>query len=180
MKRYFLLMLVCIVCILNSCEKDEVFGDTLVYMPQATHNIGTDNNLIVDLNPSANADTSIVLGVYRSGLQELQGFSVDLMLNTDTIPKAKAIALQPNAPAKYNIYKTGILLPPNYYAPLPPKITVPEGERDAYIFLVLKKSLIRSNYPSGTILLLPVQIANPTKYKLNNDYTLTMVVMTVN
>ena len=180
MKKYFLLMLVGIGFILYSCKKEQVFGDTFIYMPQAALNIGTDNNLPVTLNASANADTSLVLGVYRSGMQALQGFSVDMMLNTDTIPKAKAIALQANAPQKYNIYKTGILLPTDYYTPLPAKITVPEGQRDAFTHLVLKKSLIRSNYPKGTILLLPVKIANPTKYKLNNDLTLTMVVITVN
>lgn len=178
MKKYFLLMLVCIGCLLYSCKKEKVFGDTFVYMPQATRNIGTDNNLNIDLNPSANADTSIVLGAYRSGMQELESFSVDLMLNTDTIPKAKVIAMQANAPTKYDIYKTGILLPPNYYT-LPSKISVPDGKRDAFIFLVLKKNLIRTDYPIGTILLLPVQIANPTKYKLNNNFALTMVVIRV-
>lgn len=179
MKKNHLVILLLFVCILFSCEEEKVYGDTLIYMPQATRNIGTDNNLNIDLISSSSADTSVVLGVYRSGLQELLDYSVDLMVNTDTVAKAQAIAQQPGSSEAYAIYKTGILLPANYYTPLPPTLTVASGNREATTMLVLKKSLILNDFASGSILLLPVQIDNPTRYKLNQSLSLTMIVMRV-
>lgn len=179
MKKQLIIAFACIATIFYACEEEQIFGDALIYMPQATHNIGTDNNLTVDLTASSSPDTSIVLGVYRSGLQDLQEFTVDMVINTDTIPKAKAEALKPGANAKYNIYKTGELLPSNYYEALDGKITVPSGSRDVTTHLILKKSSILANYSSGSILLLPVQIKNPTMYELNESLCLTMVVVRV-
>lgn len=147
-------------------------------MPQATHNIGTDCNLTVNLFASSNPDTSIVLGVYRSGLQELEEYTVDMVINTDTLSKAQAIALLPDAPEVYNIYKTGVLLPSNYYEPLPSTLTVSAGNRNNIISST-QKSLIRNDFVSGTVLILPVQIKNPTRYELNKKLSLTMVVITV-
>jgi len=179
MKKHLVLLLICCASFLFSCEDEKEFGDSLIYMPQATHNIGTDCNLTVNLFPSTNPDTSIVLGVYRSGLQELEEYTVDLVINTDTLSKAQAIALLPDAPEVYNIYKTGVLLPSNYYEPLPSTLTVSAGNRETTTYLILKKSLIRNDFVSGTVLILPVQILNPTRYELNKKLSLTMVVITV-
>lgn len=179
MKNHLLLFLICGAFFLSSCEDERIYGDTLIYMPQATHNIGSDCNLLVNLYASANSDTSVVLGIYRSGLQELQEFTVDMVVNTDTLSQAQTRALQPDAPEAYDIYKTGILLSPSYYEPLPSTLTVPSGSRETTTYLVLKKSLIRNDFVSGTILILPVQIKNPTMYELNKSLSLTMVVITV-
>ena len=179
MKNNLLLLLICCSSFLFSCEDEIEFGEALIYMPQATHNIGTDCNLTVNLFASSSPDTSIVLGVYRSGLQKLEEFTVDMVINTDTLSKAQVIAQLPDAQEVYNIYKTGVLLPSNYYEPLPSTLTVTAGNRETTTYLVLKKSLIRNNFVSGTVLILPVQIKNPTKYELNKKFSLTMVVITV-
>jgi hypothetical protein len=179
MKKYIILIVVCCITLLLSCKDEDEFGSALIYMPQATKNIGTDCNLPVHLVPSARADTSIVLGVYRSGLQKLEEVTVNLSINTDTIPKAKMAAQQPGASSVYNIYKTGVILPSQYYEPLPQKLTIETGNREAITYLVLKKSQILNNYVAGDILLLPVQIKDPTRYELNHSLSLTMVVITI-
>ena len=182
MKQYLFLFLFICIPFLHSCEDpalEQEYGEALIYMPQATHNLGTDNNLSITLVPSSDPDTTITLGIYRSGLQKLQKVTVDLVINTDTLAKAQAIAQQPDAPAKYDIYKTGVILPSGYYDPLPSTLTILDGDREATTSLVLKKEMILTDFTVGDILLLPVQIKNPTLYELNTACSLTMVVIIV-
>ena len=164
---------------------DADYGDTLIYMPQAAHNIGVDNNLNLSISAAsvaANPDkrTETTLGVYRSGTADKKAFSVDLVVARDTLAKAQAIAAEPDAPAKYSIYKTGVLLEDAYYEPLPPKISVVDGQRQGMIKLILHDAEIVEDYAVGQILLLPVRIENPTMYTLNTSLSTTMVVITIN
>lgn len=182
MKQYFFITLLVCLPILFSCKDsalEEEYGKTLIYMPQATKNLGTDCNLNILLEPSFNPDTIITLGIYRSGLQQLNSVTVDLVLNTDTVTKAQEIAKKPFADEKYDIYKNGIILPSSYYNPLPAKLMIQDGSREATFGLVIRKGEILNDYNSGDIFLLPVQITNPTLYEINQSLSLTMVVFTV-
>ena len=163
---------------------DAEYGQTLVYMPQATHNIGVDNNLTVNvsaaaLNSAPDHQTETTLGIYRSGTAPKESFSVDLKVVPDTLAAAKAIAMGEGAPAKYNIYKTGVLLDAKYYEPLPEKLTVAAGERQATTKLVLDDAALVADYAVGQVLLLPVRIENPTRYQLNESLAFTMVVVNI-
>src|SRR5690554_5036659 len=107
MKQYFFITLLVCLPILFSCQDstlEEEYGKSLIYMPQATKNLGTDCNLNVLLEPSSSPDTIITLGIYRSGLQQLKSVTVDLVLNTDTVAIAQEIAKDPFVEEKYNIY----------------------------------------------------------------------------
>lgn len=184
MRKIFIIALACLsASVLVSCADPALsadYGDTLVYMPQATHNLGVDNNLELTVSASdASKQTHTTLGVYRSGTATKEAFEVDLHVVADTLAKAKALALEPDAPSKYEIYKTGVLLESKYYESLPDKISVPAGERQGMVQLVLKDSQIVADYPVGQILLLPVRIENPTKYTINEDLAFTMVVVRV-
>lgn len=177
-----ILFLIIILLSLSSCDDKslkEEYGSSQIYMPQATRNLGTDCNLHVTVDPYTLNDISITLGVYRSGSHPLQGFSVEMFINSDTITIAKAIANQSNSPEKYNIYKNAELLSTKYYEPLPSILTVPDGNREHTTTLVLKRTKILEDYNDGTILLLPVQIKNSSKYEINNSLALTMIVVYV-
>lgn len=164
---------------------DADYGDTLIYMPQAAHNIGVDNNLTLSISAAAVAEdpermTETTIGVYRSGTADKKAFSVDLVVAKDTLAMAQAIAAEPDAPEKYSIYKTGVLLDEEYYEPLPAQISVPDGQRQAMTKLILHDAELVSDYAVGQILLLPLRIENPTKYTLNTSLSMTMVVITIN
>ena len=187
MKKYIVfLFIICIVKVLLVRCSDpaigDTYGETLIYMPQATHNLGTDCNLNLSLSVAASeADpsqkTQTTLGIYRSGTYPKETATVDLVINTDTLVSAKTYALSGNASSLYDIYKTGILLESQYYDPLPNQLTIPDGEREATTQLILHDSEIFSKYNVGQILLLPVQIKNPTLYELNESLSLTMIVI---
>lgn len=186
MKKYILFILAGIAATaFYSCADPAIgaeYGEALIYMPQATHNIGTDNNLNLTLKASdVAADQSLrtqtTLGIYRSGTHEKKSATVDLAINTDTLTVAKQLALDPDAASKYDIYKTGELLQAKYYDALPETLTIPDGKREATTQLVLHNKEIFADYAAGDILLLPVQIENPTRYELNKSLSLTMVVI---
>jgi len=168
----------------NDPALEEIYGDALIYMPQATHNLGTDCNLYLNLsaavaksNPSQKTQTT--LGIYRSGTHAKEKVSVDMVINTDSLSAAQTYALSGQAPSVYDIYKSAKLLPSELYDPLPNQLTIPEGERQATTQLVLHNSEIFDQFAVGQILVLPVQIQNPTRYKINNSLSLTMVVITL-
>lgn len=188
MKKIFIaLTLLAGAFVLNSCEDpalSAVYGDALVYMPQAAHNIGVDNNLNVTLSKAkvdGNAEhrSQTTLGIYRSSTAPKEAFSVDLVVVPDTLAKAKVSAAEADAPEKFAIYKTAELLEDSYYEPLPEKLSVVSGERQATTQLVFHDKELYDDYPVGQVLCLPVRIANPTKYQLNEGLAFTMVVVTL-
>ena len=170
---------------LSSCSDDSIgaeYGNTLIYMPQATHNLGIDNNLNLTVNvDEASEDpsvkTSTTLGIYRSGTAPKETVTVDLIIDTDSLARAKALAEENPEASAYDIYRTGVLLEEQYYEQLPAQLTIPDGSREATTQLILKNTAICEDYQKGQILLLPVRICNPTKYSLNYSLALTMVVI---
>ena len=170
-----------------SCSDPAVggeYGSTLIYMPQATHNLGTDNNLMLTISQAtvtATPDkrTQTTLGIYRAGTAPKETATVDLLIDTDSLASAQQYALSQDAGSKYDIYKTGILLDKKYYDELPATLTIPDGKREATTQLILHDKELFTDYAVGQILLLPVRIANPTRYTLNTSLSLTMVVITL-
>ena len=167
----------------DSAIGDE-YGSTLIYMPQATHNLGTDNNLTLKLSKEAvtatpSKRTQTTLGIYRAGTAPKESATVDLLIDKDSLTSAQQYAQSGNAGSKYDIYETGVLLDKKYYDKLPETLTIPNGSREATTQLVLHNAEIFADYPVGQILLLPVRIANPTRYTLNHSLSLTMVVITL-
>lgn len=157
--------------------KDEAFGFSLLYMPQAVlQSAGIGNNFVVTINQSNTTDTSIVVGLYRSGLEQLNAVSVDLGIDQDSLARTITLAQQPNAPANLALYQNAKLLPQSYYT-LPTKLSLTDGEREAYVLLKINKALLESDPDFGVKdLILPVRISNPTSYKLNPKLSLTMFI----
>lgn len=169
----------------SSCKEDDSekpWGNLLVYMPQAALLSGGLNNdysvplpsgffgknYSIDITSSA-PDTlvNVFLGVYRSGLQSLDTYSVDIKANNDTIAKAQTNGL----------YSAGVLLDASAYT-LPAKITVPNGQREATFNLSISKAKLRNDAKyAKKELLLAVGISNPTKYELNKKLSTTIVVI---
>jgi hypothetical protein len=169
-----------LVLTLWSCEEpveDQAYGISKIYMPQAGINLGADNNYYNELNPGGE-DTSIILGIYRSGLAALEEATVDLEIDTDTLEAALAYSETPDGSGDaYHYYRNGHLLNPDYYT-LPDHITIPDGQREATVELTINKEAIY-NDPAWVddFFILPVRISNPTRYELNEDLSLTMVII---
>ena len=157
--------------------KNETFGFSLLYMPQATlQSAGIGNNFFVTINQSNTVDTSIIVGLYRSGLEPLTAVSVNLGVDQDSLARTIILAQQPDAPASLGIYKNAKLLPQNYYT-LPSKLSLNDGERESYVALKVDKTLLASDPDFGVKdFILPLRISNPTKYKLNAKLSLTMFI----
>lgn len=180
MKKLNILILVIATIFTASCEKaakDEPYGFSLIYMPQAVlQSAGIGNNYTVTVKRSTATDTSVVVGAYRSGLEELSTFSVDLTVDSDSLAQTILAAQQAGAPASLNLYKNAKLLPASYYT-LPAKINVPNGQRESFVLLNLKKELLLNDPEFGSkVFILPVRITNPTKYELQEKLSLTMFV----
>jgi hypothetical protein len=109
-----LVVITALLCTFISCsglvEVDGDYGNTLIYMPQATHNIGVDNNLVLtikktDTDTDSNYKTSTTLGIYRSGIAPKKSVSVDLLIDVDSLNYAISEAQKLDSDAKYSIYE---------------------------------------------------------------------------
>ncbi|MDR0542432.1 MAG: DUF1735 domain-containing protein, partial [Dysgonamonadaceae bacterium] len=166
--------------LLISCEEDDSkkeWGFAKVYMPQAALlDGGISNNYPVPFpgnNGTLNYELDtinnllhITLGVYRSGLQALESFSVKV----DADDAATAIAVANTA--------KGVALPQNCYA-IPGEITVPNGKREAIFKMTVDMGkLIAEHGELGKKQLVAVVgISNPSKYELNEALAKTAVVI---
>lgn len=152
------------VCVfLSSCDKpdsDKIWGNTYVYMPQATYdpyvvpNSGhiEQNNLNYSVDEE-NGILNIFLGVYRSGLQPLEEYSVNIDVENTAI---KGTSLLPAA---------------NY--DLPVDVTCPAGKRDATFYLSVDLEFLKANKAKDFSL--TVCISSPTRYELNESLCKTVV-----
>lgn len=179
MRLHLVLSIACIT-LLFSCGEDDSekqWGYTKVYMPQAAMlNGGLSNHYPVPLNNNPSTknyeiDTQtntlkIVLGTYRSGLQDLEAFSVDVHVDEAA-----------TAAAAKDITK-GIELPKGTYS-LPDKVHVQQGQRETIFYLSVNLSKLIADYPSYNKrkLVLVVGIDNPTRYELNEKLSRTTVII---
>lgn len=179
--KFFLLGVV--ILILNgftSCEQDasEVkWGIAKIYMPQASIlNGGLNNNYPVPLNNNAatknyeidsiNKVLNVDLGVYRSGLQSLEAYSVKVQSYADST--TKVVAQTPNS----------IELPADTYT-LPTEVSVKNGERQTTFYLSVNLNALSTKYSNYATkkLCLVVGISDPTKYELNLNLSRTNVII---
>lgn len=177
-------LIVTIFCLLTasmfSCKKpakDDAFGFSILYMPQAVvQSAGLNNNYKVMVGSSASTDTSVVVGLYRSGLEGLASVSVNLALDADTLTRAMQAAQVPGASSDFNIYKNAKLMPSGYYT-LPSAISLENGQRENFVLLNINKQLLLADPDFGTkLFILPLRISNPSMYSINEKLSLTMFI----
>ena len=161
---------------LFSCEEDDSekqWGEALIYMPQVNIN-GNLTNILYPVPLKNNASTKnyevrankqlyVYLGVYRSGLQKLESFTVDVAAdlqstNEYVVGNANRRALSTDA------------------FTLPNKVTVPDGERETTFYLVVDLNKLGTASTNFNIVL-DVFISNPSKYELKKELTKTRVVI---
>lgn len=175
-----MLLLICFSVSLSSCGKEDneqEWGDAKVYMPQAAIlNGGLDNNYPVPLNNNASTENytidestntlRIVLGVYRSGLQKLESFSVAV-----GVDQAATIAALPNI-------ARGVELPADVYS-LPTETEVKDGERESIFYLSVDLNKLIADHPgyARNKMVLVVGLSNPSKYELNENLAKTTVII---
>lgn len=175
---YFIISL--IVLIFVSCEKSDQqkdWGIAKIFMLQASiTDGGTTHNYPVPLNKGSNnylLDTvkntiDIDLGVYRSGLQELESYSVKVGADIDVT----------NQMIAGGTIKDAILLPADVYE-LPSEVTVADGHREAIFHLTIDRAKLNQKYSAyyDKKLLLTVGISNPSKFKLDSSLCKTNIVI---
>jgi hypothetical protein len=152
---------------------DVDYGDALIYMPQSiVQSGGINNNFTVKLTPSQ-SDTIVPVGIYRSGLESLNEFSVELVVDTDSLTKAIGRA---DSMEQYAFYKNVEILPDNCYT-LPTKIEVKEGERESWGNLIIHREKLFLIWSGNKKYVLPIRIKNSSKYTINQELSLTMFVL---
>jgi len=165
---------------LNSCGTDDSqkeWGIAKIYMPQAAiFDGGITNNYPVPLNnnPSTknyDIDTAtnllhIYLGVYRSGLQPLNAYSVKVYVDEAATNDALA-----------GISK-GVALPSDVYS-LPSEVAVKDNERQATFYLTVDLNKLEEKYMDYATkkMVLVVGISDPSNYSLNESLSKTTVII---
>jgi len=165
---------------LVSCDKGDdqkQWGNAKVYMPQAAIlDGGLTNNYPVPLNndpASKNYDIDstanllhIYLGVYRSGLQPLQSFSVKIYIDEAATDSA------------LSGINNGVALPSDVYT-LPDEATVPDNERETVFYLTVDLNKLEEEYVSYSTkkMVLVVGISDPSDYTLNENLCKTTVII---
>ncbi len=165
----------------SACDpdvNDTQWGDAKIYMPQASMGDGgITNNFPV---PLANMETNnyeidststtktlkVILGVYRSGLQTKEAFSVKVASSLDLTNALVTKTLK------------GVALPYDTYT-LPTEVSVKDGERSATFYLLVDLKKLQANYPDYATkkMCLSVGISDPTKYTLNPALSTTNVII---
>lgn len=177
---------------LISCDKDDSkieYGIPLIYMPQATYSYAANTcdypvpaysdggesqqgnavaNYTIDKSAGEGKELiNIYLGVSRSGMEAFKSYSVDLIVDNDTVMKAM----------QKGLFADGVLLEKNAYT-IPSRITVPDGKNSASFFLTLDKAILSAdNRYAGKKLILAIKIQNPSRYKINTSLATTMIIV---
>lgn len=169
-------VLLCLV----SCGTDDnekTWGETKIYMPQAAIlSGGMDNNYYVPLSGSSTQNyiideetntMKIALGVYRSGLQKLEAYSVKVFVDEDATNQTVA-----------NSVSVAAVLPADVYS-LPDEIHVPQGEREATFFLSIDMDKLIESFENQNLarIVLVVGIKDPSRYELNEELSKTTIMI---
>ena len=148
-----------------SCEKpdsEKEWGIALIYMPQSNYdpyivpNSGTDAQINRNFSfDSVNMKLNVFLGVYRSGLQALESYTVNLASEPVSVDGA-------------------MILPEGQYH-LPSSVTCPDGQRDATFYLEVDLGFLANNQANNYSL--AVSISDPSRYELNEDLSRTEILI---
>lgn len=165
---------------LSSCEKDDnakEWGYAKIYMPQAAildGGLSHDYPVPLNNNPATknygiDSTTNflhIYLGVYRSGLQPLQSYSVQVYVD--------AAATNDALPG----IDEGVALPSDVYS-LPGEVVVPDNEREIGFDLTVDLNKLAEKYISYATkkMVLVVGISNPSNYVLNEALCKTTIII---
>lgn len=186
------LIAVAIAAVLSACSEDDAtkdYGFAKVYIPQATMT-GLDNSYPIPSGPFYQNSTytcrydrpsgilNVALGVIRSGyFKEQKAFSVDLGVSAaETTRKL----------SEYTDKGTPAVQLPQDLCTIPGKISVPADSADGtcYIGIDIKKlALQQASLYTGTeykLLVLGLEISNPTEYELSDNYTSVVLVLDLN
>jgi len=189
MKRYkkvsskLIIAFVAAIMLISSCEYKEYadtdWPDQLIYMPAALYNPYT-----IDAVPKAIGSTptegyptrflvdtaarkfNVLLGAYRSGVNNDGAFTVDIAVNTDTIADLLAVA--------GSLPVGTVLLPAGQYT-IPTTAEMKDGKDIATFELSVDLDYLLANYPAG-IYALGVGISSSAR-KTNPKYATTIVVI---
>ncbi|WP_205511097.1 DUF5013 domain-containing protein [Longitalea arenae] len=170
--------------LVTSCEKaasEKDYGLSKIYMPQAIFKSGgTTNNYPVPSGSDSSTynylvDTkdkklNIILGAALSG-RNSSGFSVDITVNNDTVQQLLAANMLDTT-----LYK---LMPATMYT-LPATMEVEPGNLSGTFYLSVDITALKQSQYAGKLLVLAVQLANPSRYELNSAISTTLVIIDVN
>lgn len=189
---YKILPVLALVFTFASCEENDAtsdYGFPKVYIPQATVT-GLDNSYPIPLGPldqytayackfdNASGILDIEVGVIRSGyLAKQKGYSVDLGVSSTLTADKLAAYTEAGTPAAEL---------PAAVVTVPSKITVPAGQSGEAVYvsvdlkaLALQKASlwVTDKYK---LLVLGLEISNPTEYELADNNTSVVIVLDLN
>lgn len=176
-KHIFFILIALAGFTLTSCKKERVdYGETYIYMPQATVSGGVNNIYPVPSGggemtynyKAYNGRIDIMLGVSRSATISGDDFTVDVVVDNDAANEFVSSGAVLNA----------AVLPAGSYT-LPEKVIVSGSNEETFYLSVDSAMLINDLAYTGQKLVLAVGIANPTAYTLSENNNLTMIVIDV-
>ena len=173
-KQIAVLIALMAMIVLVGCEKNDSetpFGDSVIYIPQATVGNGQNQIYMVPSGKDKNTfnfkvDTlgkivNVFLGVTRSGLDTYRAYSVDVSTRTDTV--ATLIANGLINPPSTTILPVEVLPLTDYN--LPTTVSVIDGKYSEGFYLAIKLDALKTY--AGKKVALCVVISNPTNYTLS-------------
>jgi len=173
-KQIAVLIALMAMIVLVGCEKNDSetpFGDSVIYIPQATVGNGQNQIYMVPSGKDKNTynfrvDTlgkivKVFLGVTRSGLDTYKAYSVDVSTRTDTV--ATLIANGLINPPSTTILPVEVLPQTDYN--LPTTVSVTDGKYSEGFYLAIKLDALKTY--AGKKVALCVVISNPTNYTLS-------------
>lgn len=178
-KSILAFMMLCFI-VITGCKEgdgDADYGFAYIYIPQATTSGGLNNHYSVP--GGSGKDTynfkveggklNIYLSVLRSGkISDASGFTVDVAASPTQTEEVVTSGEVSNA----------VALETGKYS-LPDKVTVESGKDSASFFLSLDVEELKESIYTGKNLALVVEIKNPSRYELSNQYTSVVVVVDV-
>jgi len=173
-KQIAVLIALMAMIVLVGCEKNDSetpFGDSVIYIPQATVGNGQNQIYMVPSGKDKNTynfkvDTlgkivNVFLGVTRSGLDAYKAYSVDVSTRSDTV--ATLIANGLINPPSTTILPVEVLPQTDYN--LPTTVSVTDGKYSEGFYLAIKLDALKTY--AGKKVALCVVISNPTNYTLS-------------
>ncbi len=165
-----------------SCGKgdgDAEYGNSFVYIPQATQSGGLNNHYLVPSGEGPytynfkieEGNVKIMMGVMRSGKTVGKAYSVDIVDDGDATERFVS-KKDVEEPGKY-------LKMPMCYS-FPHKIEVGNGESAKTFYVEIPVSEIIKNEYDSKILVLTLKLAESTVYPLSDKNTEVVVLLNIN